>query len=355
MKFKFLQDLHPKLKHVEYLAYPVRKDGSLAPVIWVVRFDSERRPPYLRRSLDTDDPKIAIKKRDRVFNEWLGLDPLDECSWQQVHISLVAQRSPHLRPATIESMEYSWKRLEPFFGMVLVHRTTTNHWKDYCSLEKKNNPGRTFFDDWKHFNRLIHHALDSGLIRTKIKIECPKDPQPKSKVFSDSELEKLNKVAKRYMRVMIKMACPMGMRTREITALRKDQVDLKRMGITLTEADTKTKKGRWVPIPSKEISKALKAQMDANPESPFLFPSPEDPERPIHRSGHKSLWKITKRDAGVEGRFYDLRHTAATKMAKVMQPTIAAKILGHSLRMFAELYVKPGVEDLNAEMKKLNG
>lgn len=249
-------------------------------------------------------------------------------------------------------MVSTWNALEPHFGNIFIDELNSNHWKEFVSKVRKNNPEHTLFNEYKHLIRLITYSFESGLLDHKVKIELPKSKPTKAKIFTPDEITKLlNNADPIYLKYMIPMGCELGMRTHEITQLPKSYVDLKEKVIRLPGPFTKTGAPRVIPMGHLYDLIAEKYLSNA---SPFMFPSPVDEMKPITSQGHKRAWSRCKALSGVTGRFYDLRHTAATRMAKIISPALAAKILGHDLKMFFAVYCKPSDEDLKAEFEKMN-
>ena len=65
-------------------------------------------------------------------------------------------------------------------------------------------------------------------------------------------------------------------------------------------------------------------------DSPFVFPSPRDPERAC--SPNLPLWYLVRRQAGIEDvRLHDLRHTFASRALALGETLpVIGKLLGHS-------------------------
>ena len=125
-----------------------------------------------------------------------------------------------------------------------------------------------------------------------------------------------------------------GLRSHELRLLRWRQVDLAKGTITVGKSKTKGGKGRLVYLSETAIQtlKNWKAQFpDAKPNH-AVFPSEAyamkgkkgtpggivasyrtDPNTPI--GSWKRSWATAKKAAGVEARWQDLRHTAASKIA----------------------------------------
>jgi integrase len=115
------------------------------------------------------------------------------------------------------------------------------------------------------------------------------------------------------LRNVIQIITETGLRIyKELTPMRKDQVDLQNGVVWIPAA--KTSNGiAEVPLTPLAIE-ALKSQMAISGEGPFLFPSDQNPTG--HLKKLKTVWRRTLRRAKVPYfRIYDLRSTYATRLS----------------------------------------
>ena len=127
-----------------------------------------------------------------------------------------------------------------------------------------------------------------------------------------SEQERIEAHAPQYLRNIIRIVTETGLRIyKELTSMRKDQVDLQNAVVWLP--DSKTPNGiAEVPLTAIAIE-AFKSQMANSGEGPFLFPSDRIPDR--HQTTLKTVWRKTLRRAKIPYfRIYDLRSTYATRL-----------------------------------------
>jgi integrase len=125
-----------------------------------------------------------------------------------------------------------------------------------------------------------------------------------------SEQQRIESHGPQYLRNVIRIITETGLRVyKELTPIRKDQVDLQNSVVWIPDA--KTPNGiAEVPLTTPAIE-AFKSQMAISGEGHFLFPSH------LNSTGHlktlKCVWRKTLRRAGVPYfRIYDLRSTYAT-------------------------------------------
>lgn len=128
-----------------------------------------------------------------------------------------------------------------------------------------------------------------------------------------SEQQKIESHSPQYLRNVIRIITETGLRVyKELTPLRKDQVDL--LNAVVWIPDSKTPNGvAEVPL-SPLVVEALKSQMAVSGNGPFLFPSDQYPGQ--HQTTLKTVWRKTLRRAEVPYfRIYDLRSTYATRLS----------------------------------------
>ena len=155
-------------------------------------------------------------------------------------------------------------------------------------------------------------------------IERPPATPPRDRIATPQELETLGKAATDKLRRVIVWAVETGMRASEIAALGNMAV----VGNVAVILYSKNGTGRRVPLSKKALSVwgggfGLTAG-----------------------SISAEFAKLTKK-CGIEGlTFHDLRHTAATRLAKVLNPYELSKMLGHKdLNMVLRVYYSQDAED----------
>lgn len=166
-------------------------------------------------------------------------------------------------------------------------------------------------------------------------------------VLHDPKLRRLPAV------VAIELLLLTGCRPREIFGLRWDQWERGRgRGAgTLRLPDTKT--GPREVVLSRSAEAILRHRErcpygpGGRPPSPYVFPSPVDPDRPQRE--YDRIWKTIRMQAGLPPSFrlYDLRHSYASHamMAGGSLATVGA-LLGHADAKSTERYVHPGEGEL---------
>lgn len=119
----------------------------------------------------------------------------------------------------------------------------------------------------------------------------------------------------------IRLLAITGWRKGEVLALRWDAVDFS-LGGALLE---RTKTGRSLRALSPD---ALALLQEIPERGPYVFPSPEDSQRP--RQEIKRVWNRVRRVAGVTKPLHSLRHTAATiALSEGVPLATVGALLGH--------------------------
>jgi integrase len=153
------------------------------------------------------------------------------------------------------------------------------------------------------------------------------DERKRERILSrDEETRLLDACAplqRQHLRPLLIAALDTGMRRGELLKLRWSEVDLEGRKIHVRAFNTKTMKARDVPIPQR-----LYIEMQR-----LWDISPKDKAALVFgiKDNARMAFTSARTDAELEDvRFHDLRHTAATRMARTMSLSEVGRILGHS-------------------------
>src|SRR5208283_5849290 len=128
-----------------------------------------------------------------------------------------------------------------------------------------------------------------------------------------SEQQRIESHAPQYLRNVIRIITETGLRIyKELTSMRKDQVDLQNAVVWIP--DSKTPNG-IAEVPLTELAReAFRDQIRIAGPGTWLFPSDENPTG--HQKTLKTVWHAVLRRAKVPYfRIYDLRSTYATRLS----------------------------------------
>jgi integrase len=123
-----------------------------------------------------------------------------------------------------------------------------------------------------------------------------------------------------YLKTIILLALDSGMRKGEILKLQWEDIDLTASQIVVVATNTKTERGREVPLTERTKVELL------------LLPSYASTGRVFHFNDFKRSWATANRIAGIEDLgFHDLRRTALTRWLEAGMPLPqVGKIAGHT-------------------------
>ncbi|OGT57501.1 MAG: hypothetical protein A3E01_08155 [Gammaproteobacteria bacterium RIFCSPHIGHO2_12_FULL_63_22] len=151
----------------------------------------------------------------------------------------------------------------------------------------------------------------------------PPDSRPRDRTATEGELERLLALASPALRRVIRFAVETGMRASEIAS----NPPVK--GRVATLYDTKNGTSREVPL----SAAALEAWRE---------------DFGLTAGSISALFAGLCDEAGIKGlTFHDLKHTAATRLAKKLSPLELAKMIGHrDLKMLLNVYYKADMEEV---------
>lgn len=178
--------------------------------------------------------------------------------------------------------------------------------------------------------------------------------RPVRRMLTVEEEQRILEAAPPYLRVAIILLTQTGSRTySEGFSLRWDQVDFEHRVIRL-DNNVKTP-GSVEPIPlSDHACEVLKAwRKEQRAASPFLFPSPIQPDRPI--STVKTVWKATLKRAGVPHfPLYNLRHVFCTRLSGVAPDAVVQRAMRHTSPETKRRYQLGMADQVRKAMEKAN-
>jgi integrase len=251
---------------------------------------------------------------------------------------------------TQDQWEYSTKRgyiskinhhIEPNFGHIYVSEFKPSIFKDWGATSilsgKTKNEVRSIMRS--AFQELyIDEVIDGNPIdRVKRFKHIKKEPEP----FNTIEREKILAQMTGQVSNLYNFAFWTGLRTSELLALRKCDIDLERKVIFVRKAlvhgrekGTKTKSGERTHELHEKALSTLKAQLKLNTGSQeriFLNPKTNQPWRD-DRAIYHNCWQPALKKSAVKFRTqYNTRHTYASTMLTENKPIAwVAKQLGHS-------------------------
>jgi len=200
--------------------------------------------------------------------------------------------------------------------------------------------------------KMLNLAVEEGYLETnpaaKIKLFPEKD-RLKERILTEEEEARLLSASYPVLRSALIVALNTGMRHGEILGLRWDQIDLKKM--TLTVEKTKSGRPRTIPL-NPPLLRELERLRSQNGHGPFVFTN-LDTGRPLRSL--KTSFRAACRRAGISGlRFHDLRHTFGSRLVeKGVDIETVRSLLGHSSIAITQRYVHSTDERRRSAVDKL--
>jgi integrase len=314
-------------------------------------------------SLETDIAKNAIAKLHTAYDELerrknkaVVSDKQNVLMRDLFEKMIALKKADEVSEATLRRIGPIWKKsIEPFWGDVVPSDINQEKVDDFKDWHRRNRPGIQFVNVFKYLGNLFNLAVDYGYLpREKLpKLELPKNEEKhhaskKGRIVKHEEfLAIADKIDERFL-LIVTIAYYMGMRMMEIGKLECKRV-IKEGGkvyIDLSHFDTKTGIPRTIPVPGFLAEGLLEL---ARTNERYVFPMVREPKRFIAPQMIDRTWRAAKEAANIQGRirFHDLRHTAATNMARRdINPVLAVTYLGMSLKTYQKTYLKLSKEDL---------
>ncbi len=284
--------------------------------------------------------KVAVPRfRDFVEGEWK------------------AARYDHFKPSTRKSVDSSLKtQLLPNFGTLPLDRITrsrVNRWFDQYSRSAPGGANYTL----DILSGILNHAIICGHIAANPTRGVRRNPGRKmTRFLSREEIRRLHAVldacvAERPVYAptadIIRLLLLTGCRRGEIVNLQWREV-----GEDILElVDSKT--GPRTVF----LSPKAKAVIERQPrlDSPWVFPSPVNREKPRSADCLDGLWRLTKKQAGIEDvRLHDLRHSVASQAVLNGVPLpVVARMLGHSQVSMTLRYAHVAEKEVEAAAQRV--
>ena len=245
-------------------------------------------------------------------------------------------------------------QLLPAFGATPLERITRNHVLHWFDAYSRTAPGGA-----NHALRILRQILEFAIAGGHIGINPARDitmnrRTPLTRFLSRDELERLHRALDRHARTgtrlarqadLIRLLLLTGCRRGEILTLRWNEVD----GDTIALADAKTGP-RKVHL-NTQARRILARQPWGR--SPFVFPSPRNPERA--HGPHLPLWDRVRTEAGIEDvRLHDFRHNMASHAVMNGVPVpVVSRLLGHSNVRMTLRYAHLADKDIEAAAERI--
>lgn len=299
----------------------------------IARQSMERHRDELERALagmPAEGRNSRIASIAEVIDRYLGLYPVTH------------------RAKSVSSANGRLKHVKSKIGSVLVPRVNDDCIREYMKGRLTEGAcGRTINMEVGELSRAIGRPWSQIWPRVKMLEERKDVGRALSTEEEIAVLDGLRVSESPILEPFVKIALLTGMRSGEIRTLMWEQIDLFKKSLRVGRAKTRAGTGREIPLNDDLLSVLLLhrewfVSQFGEPETgwyvfPFGASGAEDPSR--HIGNVKTAWNSLRRRTGVNCRFHDLRHTAATKMAEAGTPeSTMLALLGHMSRSMIERY-----------------
>ncbi len=246
------------------------------------------------------------------------------------------------------------KQFLPAFGALPLDRIPRRDVELWFDAYSGTSPGAANHA-LQLLRQILNAAVVTGLIPANPAQGVRRNPRPKfTRFLSAEEIERLHRAldrlveqrpSRRQQADIVRLLLLTGCRRGEIVKLRWSECDGDALRLTKTKTGPRT---IW-------LSGAARAILDRQPRSgsPYVFPSPLDPTRPVYRE--VKLWQRARKEAGIEDvRLHDLRHTVASQaVARGAALSTVARMLGHADPTMTLRYAHVGDRDVEAAAERI--
>jgi integrase len=272
-------------------------------------------------------------------------------------------------PRSANFAEWSLKHVKRLLGTRMVIDVSDVMVRDYQTARLKEQAApKTINEEVLFLLRILGEQGD--FIRARLRRQKAlklKGGVEVAKAYSEVEKAALIGEAKKRRSPAIlpalMLALHAGLRDSEILGLQWERVFLDKRFLIVGESKSEAGEGRTIPL-NTDLHRALvdharwylRRFRETRPEwylFPFGKPQPTDPTRPMVTL--KTVWARIRKDAGIEGRWHDCRHTFITNLAESGEAgdeTIRA-IAGHVSARMLKHYSHIGMEAKRRAVKSL--
>lgn len=205
---------------------------------------------------------------------------------------------------------------------------------------------QTFMDYAKNLNTIMRIAYERRWVQHMVKFKNPDPKKDAGRLLKSGQAAALWNAMNEDTKDQFVLALECVMRLREAICAPWSELNLKTGVWTLpaerVKTGSKTGRGRSFKISPRALERMRARHARRDKDSPWIFPSPKDPQKPIWST--KTAWRTAKEKAGIKGRcrWHDLRHTGLTWMI-LGDPDASADVRAKMVREPIKVSVYAGV------------
>jgi integrase len=274
--------------------------------VWWVSFTAPGGK-RIRRSAGTEDKKQAQEFHDQLKAEHWRIERLGEKpkrTWQEAVVRWL-QEKEHKRDLNKDIAKLNW--LDRFLGGRTLDKIDRDLLVEIAKAKKATASPATANRYLALVRAILRSARDEWDWIDRIPT-VPMSPEPSKRVrwISREEARLLMRELPHHLAELAVFTLATGLRQRNCSMLRWDQVDLVRGMAWIHPDESKSGRGISVPLNEDAVS-VLRTRLGKDAVYVFTFRG-----KPVARTSTKAWYKALKR-AGIEDfRWHDLRHTWAS-------------------------------------------
>lgn len=261
----------------------------------------------IRCSARTEDKRLAQEFHDQQKAEHWRIHKLGEKprrTWREAVVRWLADRK---EKADLEKDVGKLKWLDPHLGDLYLDQIDRDRVDEIGQLKRDEASPSTANRYLALIRAILRVARDEwDWIDKMPRFRLYREPQKRVRFLTQSEAQRLLKELPPHLEAMAAFSLATGLRQRNVSYLRWDQVDIGR-GLAWIYADqSKSKKDFAVPL-NQDARSILVQQKGLNADYCFTYQG-----QPVDRTSTKA-WKRALVRAGIKDfRWHDLRHTWAS-------------------------------------------
>ena len=275
--------------------------------VWWVAFTTPNGE-RIRRSAGTPDQTAAQEFLDRLkVRYWeqqrLGVKP--DRSWQDAAVRWVKE-TIHKRSHDKDVANLRW--LHPVLGHLMLSQVTRDVVEKIGEKKSAQSSPSTANRTLALVRSILRRAKDDWEWVAHIpKVRLYREPKKRICFLSPNEARRLLTELPLHLRDMAQLALTTGLRQRNVSYLRWDQVDMSRRVAWIHPDEAKAGRAIGVPL-NEDALDVLRRRLGGHREYVFAYQG-----QPVARCSTRA-WKQAVERAGIDAgfRWHDLRHTWAS-------------------------------------------
>lgn len=310
----------------------------------------ELRPVYKTLGYYKDKPSAMAALTDYYRG---AIVPRDNITLKEVYKEWSQGKYTYLSTQTINSYKAGWKHLSTFENAKFTE-LRTSHYQSVIDKLYKNKMSRSSMEKVKVVAKMMYdYAIQNDIVNKNYAefINLPKSEKEEKEIFSDIDIQKLEKNDNNEWVKTIIILIYTGLRINELLTLTKFSVDMANQTLT-GGLKTEAGKNRIVPIHPKVLKHI---QYWLNKDGEYLIC--DDNGKCISDGRYrKAFYYPALQELGIkELTPHSCRHTCASLLHKAgADPKYIQAILGHKKYSFtADTYTHTKIEELKTAINKI--